>query len=56
MSIDQQIEYYRRRERDARRLANGAADPSIRSIHLDMAKRYARMAADFGLAQTTAET
>jgi hypothetical protein len=56
MSSDQQIEYYRRRERDARLLASSAADPSIRHIHLDMARRYARMADDFGGADQNAET
>ena len=56
MSIDQQIEYYRRREQDARRLADTAADQSIRSIHLEMAKRYARMADEYGGARAIAET
>jgi hypothetical protein len=56
MSIDQQIEYYRRREGDARRLAKHAADASIRSIHLEMAKRYAKMADDYRMAQPVAET
>lgn len=32
--------YYRRREQAERRLADQAASPAIRDIHLEMAERY----------------
>ena len=44
MSEEQQVAYYLRREQDARRLAEDAADPSIQRIHLEMATRYAKLA------------
>jgi hypothetical protein len=34
-------EYYDRRERHARDLANRATSPDVRRIHLDLASRYA---------------
>ncbi|WP_157216238.1 hypothetical protein [Flavisphingomonas formosensis] len=41
-----QISYYRRREQDERQMARVAPEPSIRRIHLDMAARYAQLAAE----------
>ena len=38
------LEYYRKRERQERDAAAEAPDDQIRAVHLDMAKRYAKMA------------
>jgi len=42
------ISYYLRREQDARVQAQAAREPAIQRIHLDMAARYARLAAKEG--------
>ena len=36
--------YYRNREQTERTLANQAASPAIRDIHLEMAERYRELA------------
>lgn len=46
MSNDNDLDYYASRERQARELADSASDPSIKSIHLQMADRYAEMRRD----------
>lgn len=38
-------DYYIRRVEQARAMAKAAADPSIRGIHMDLAARYALLAA-----------
>ena len=38
------VNYYRERERAERTLANQAASPAIRDIHLEMAERYRELA------------
>lgn len=40
------VEYYTRRERQERMLAERAQDGAGRHIHLELARRYARMIAD----------
>jgi len=42
---NEQMSYYLRREQDALQLAQAAREPSIRRIHLEMAVRYADLAA-----------
>jgi len=37
-------DYYERRHREARALAEASTDPQIRRIHADMAERYAALA------------
>jgi hypothetical protein len=39
-SADNSIEYYREREQHALKLAESAASPAIRKIHLEMADGY----------------
>lgn len=46
MSDDNDLDYYRERERTARRQAAEATDPAIAAIHTDMAKRYAALIAE----------
>ena len=50
MSLDiQQPEnpaYYAARAVEERRLAMAAADPNARAVHLEMAEKYAQLAAD----------
>jgi hypothetical protein len=36
--------YFRRREQEARQLAENASNPAVRAIHLEMADTYARRA------------
>ncbi len=38
------VKYYRERERAERSLADQAASPAIRNIHLEMAERYRELA------------
>lgn len=40
------LDYYRKRERTAREHAAAATDPAIRSVHLEMAERYAGLIAE----------
>jgi hypothetical protein len=42
------LEYYRRRERQEREKAAVSDDQGARKIHLEMAKRYSTMLADAG--------
>jgi|FLYM01.1.fsa_nt_gi hypothetical protein len=41
-----QLEYYRRREAQARKLAASATDECARRVHLDMAARYSAITHD----------
>jgi hypothetical protein len=41
---DNSVEYYRRREQQERALAEKAIDPTIGSIHDEMARRYSVLA------------
>ena len=41
MDQENEIGYYRRREAEARQMADCSSDKSIRRIHSDMADRYA---------------
>jgi hypothetical protein len=46
MNILNDSAYYLRREEQSRDLAASARDAGIREIHLDMARRYAELAAE----------
>ncbi len=52
VKIDE-VDYYRRREQDQRRLADQASIQSIRNLHLDMADRYREMAQEAQLKRTS---
>ena len=52
VTIDE-VDYYRRREQDQRRLADQASTQSIRNLHLDMADRYREMAQEAQLKRTS---
>lgn len=43
MSELNSTDYYRRRERQERALAEAATNPQIAAIHLDMASRYSAL-------------
>ena len=45
-------DFYRRREKDQRQLADQASSQSIRNLHLDMADRYRAMVQEIVLKQT----
>lgn len=46
MTVLNDSAYYLRREQQSRDLAGNARDDAIRKIHLDMARRYAELAAE----------
>ena len=46
MPMHDALEFYARRERQERSLADRTDHPEGRRVHLEMAKRYARLIAD----------